>query len=277
MIFYNLLRPSATAAFFYTPIMLIAIFIFPVFLTFREKYFWLITGFIITAAISATFSALYLYKATFVFCGVAIFLLLNYIIIKKYFKFRAFIGYMMSAAAISAPISPIGDVVTIKAIVFAIIASMFIMVFGLLIHKNLYVHVWHSALKRYTEVIEVNFKLLLNNQKVIYSKESVRHLTMMFEYKRLIKHNKLLNIMRMSLCCRHINMIVISLQHEKIIHIFWEDFATEFSTFKQKISKKRPYSVPISLVCEQTNAQQKMALAFLEKSAKNWNKVCSSL
>ncbi len=189
MIFYNLLRPSATAAFFYTPIMLITIFIFPAYLTFREKYFWLITGFIITAMISATFSALYLYKGTFVFGGVAIFLLLNYIIIKKYFKLRAFIGYMMSAAAISAPISPIGDLVTIKAIVFAIIASMFIMVFGLLIHKNLYVHVWHSALKRYTEVIEVNFKLLLNNQNVIYSKESVRHLTMMFEYKRLIKHN----------------------------------------------------------------------------------------
>jgi len=100
---------------------------------------------------------------------------------------------------------------------------------------------------------------------------------MMFEYKRLIKHDNLLNIMRMSYCCRHINMIIISLQHEKITHDFWQHYADQFLEFKISIANKKKFYLAKTLQDKYINLQQKIALQSLSKAANNWNKICTNL
>jgi len=276
LLFYLIFLPKQSFAFIIAPYLTFFVFELPVFNTYRKKYTALIFGYVSMMIFTSIFILLSPYKYILFFTGIIFFITYIYLCIKYYESFKMLVipFFLVSIAFIST--APIGTLFALKGVIFALLLSLGVIILGYKTHQNLYTEVWFRSFKLSSKKIQKNLEYLLNDKHICYDSKVMLLINTMFEYKYLYRTPKLLNLLRLSVSVRDLNMLVIFLREVEIKKEYWQTFYDLLSQFIQHIDKKERSTIG-QIVNEKLfpqNIHQKNGVKFLLKVDRNWNRLC---
>ncbi|MFT6834639.1 MAG: hypothetical protein ACJA0H_000671 [Francisellaceae bacterium] len=279
LLFYLIFRPQQAFAFIIAPYLTFFVFELPIFNTYRKKYTALIFGYVSAIIFTSIFILLAPYKFILFIVGIVCFITYVYLCIKYYESFKMLVipFFLVSVAFITS--EPIGTLFALKGVVFALLLSLGVIILGYKTHQNLYTEIWFRAFKLSSKKIQKNLEYLLNDKHIYYDSKVMLSVNTMFEYKYLYRTPKLLNLIRLSVSVRDLNMLVIFMRDVDFNKAYWQIFYNLFSQFIEHVDNKEPSTIG-HMVNEKLfpqNVHQQIGVKFLLKVDRNWNRLCASV
>ena len=279
LIFYLIFQPKEGYAYVVTPFLGFFIFELPAFNTYKKKYAALIFGYGSAIIFSSLFILLSPYRWLLFFTGLVCFFLFCYLTIKylRMFKMIVIPFFLISIAFIST--EPLGSLQAMKGVVFAMSLALFVVIIGYKTHQNLYLNVWYRALKISFKRMQKNLKHLLDDEHICYDPTVMLSINTMAEYKRIIPATNLLNVLRVVVNTRNLNMTIIYLRSVDIDKEYWQLFMPLLDKFIQSLEDKTEFDCTLITHSQLApkNVHQRRGYQHFLMIAKNWNKLCTQV
>lgn len=271
-----LAKPDVFTAYALPCLLLTGFYENPSFNTYKQKDAALVFAFTVSGIGCVTFYLLYPFKFTLLFFALAHFSCLYFFCDRYYPKLKPLIMQTIIVSAINMTIEPSANLQIAVDMFFCVMLALMVTFTALKLHPNLYPIVWRKAFSYYLASVVEEIGHAINKFDSNTFVNGASHLNVIRAYRRLMPHELLRNITKVTVNIRNIQLAVNHLYLKDKNEQFWYDFQQEIRNYYLAVVNKKEAKIG-KINHDEYDFTETYVIESLRKSIDNWNKICNKI